>query len=134
MLEDDKGKRMGAMKVFSSAIGYLKDHMMKTCRSQLTDIEESDIRWVLTVPAIWHDSAKQFMRRAAEKVWILLKLRDLNPKSLYWYSLFKECTCRSVGMLLQRITQERVAIATSKLVGTCMYFVMNRSPLLIVGQ
>lgn len=68
LLEDDKGKRMEAMKVFSSAIGYLKDHMLTTCKNQLTDIEQSDIMWVLTVPAIWTDSSKQFMREAAEKV------------------------------------------------------------------
>ncbi|XP_052674336.1 heat shock 70 kDa protein 12A-like [Crassostrea angulata] len=70
LLEDDKGKRMEAMKVFSSAIGYLKDHMLTTCKKQLTDIEQSDIMWVLTVPAIWTDSSKQFMREAAEKVGI----------------------------------------------------------------
>ena len=28
----------------------------------------SDIRWVLTVPAIWNDEAKHFMRLAAFKV------------------------------------------------------------------
>ena len=27
-----------------------------------------DIRWVLTVPAIWGDGAKQFMREASFKV------------------------------------------------------------------
>jgi hypothetical protein len=29
---------------------------------------ENMIQWVLTVPAIWSDKAKHFMRRAAEKV------------------------------------------------------------------
>jgi len=29
---------------------------------------DSDYHWVLTVPAIWEDAAKQFMREAAEKV------------------------------------------------------------------
>lgn len=68
LLEDDKAKTMEAMKVFSSAVGYLKDHMLTTCKKQLTNIEQSDIMWVLTVPAIWTDSSKQFMREAAEKV------------------------------------------------------------------
>lgn len=63
---------MEAMKVFSAAIGYLKDHMLTTCKKQLTDIQQSDIKWVLTVPAIWTDSSKQFMREAAEKVYISL--------------------------------------------------------------
>ena len=68
LIEDDKGKKMEAMKVFSAAIGYLKDHFLSTCENQLTDIEDSDIIWVLTVPAIWSDPSKQFMREAAEKV------------------------------------------------------------------
>ena len=32
------------------------------------EIQDGDIEWVLTVPAIWNDPAKQFMRQAAEKV------------------------------------------------------------------
>ena len=68
LIEDDKGKKMEAMKVFSAAIGYLKDHLLSTCEKQLTDIKDSDIKWVLTVPAIWNDPSKQFMREAAEKV------------------------------------------------------------------
>ena len=68
LLEDDKGKKMEAMKVCSAAIGYLKKHLLSTCKKQLTDIEDSDIKWVLTVPAIWTDPSKQFMREAAEKV------------------------------------------------------------------
>lgn len=59
---------MEAIKVFSTAIGYLKDQMLINCKKQMTGIEESDIMWVLTVPAIWDDKSKQFMREAAEKV------------------------------------------------------------------
>lgn len=29
--------------------------------------EENDVTWVLTVPAIWDEPAKQFMEEAAEK-------------------------------------------------------------------
>nr|XP_022326103.1 heat shock 70 kDa protein 12A-like isoform X2 [Crassostrea virginica] len=70
LIEDDKGKKMEAMKVFSEAIGYLRNHLLSTCKNQLTGIEDSDITWVLTVPAIWTDPSKQFMREAAEKVGI----------------------------------------------------------------
>jgi hypothetical protein len=31
-------------------------------------IDPRDINWVLTVPAIWSDAAKQFMREAAVEV------------------------------------------------------------------
>lgn len=36
LLEDDKGKTMEAMKVFSSAVGYLRDHLLTTCKGQLS--------------------------------------------------------------------------------------------------
>jgi hypothetical protein len=34
-------------------------------------VVETDIHWVLTVPAIWKDNAKQFMREAAQQVFVL---------------------------------------------------------------
>jgi hypothetical protein len=34
----------------------------------MTEFEERDIVWVLTVPAIWTDAAKKFMREAAVEV------------------------------------------------------------------
>jgi hypothetical protein len=33
-------------------------------------LEESQIKWVITVPAIWREDAKKFMREAAYKVTI----------------------------------------------------------------
>jgi len=68
MLDEELGKRMPAMDVFCACIRYLKDHMVEQCRKQLPDISDTDIRWVLTVPAIWNEPAKQFMREAATKV------------------------------------------------------------------
>lgn len=67
-IEDDKGNRLPAMKVFSACIRYLRQHMMEACSSRRVDIEEDEMQWVLTVPAIWTDSAKQFMREAATRV------------------------------------------------------------------
>eukprot|EP00105_Crassostrea_gigas_P004833 XP_011418178.1 PREDICTED: heat shock 70 kDa protein 12A [Crassostrea gigas] len=89
LLEDEKGKKMEAMKVFSSVIGYLKDHMWSTCESQLSGIQDSDITWVLTVPAIWNDSSKQFMREAAEKVGICANdlMIALEPEAASLYCM-----------------------------------------------
>jgi hypothetical protein len=39
---------------------------VETIQSRITDLVETDIHWVLTVPAIWKDNAKQFMREAAQ--------------------------------------------------------------------
>uniref|UniRef100_A0A8W8L5J3 Heat shock 70 kDa protein 12B n=1 Tax=Magallana gigas TaxID=29159 RepID=A0A8W8L5J3_MAGGI len=70
LIEDDKGKKIKAIEVFSSAIGYLKKRLVTDCKKQITEIEESDMMWVLTVPAIWDDKSKQFMREAAEQACI----------------------------------------------------------------
>ena len=57
------------MTVFSLSIGYLADNMMKSVSNGIAgDVRKSDVDWVLTVPAIWSDAAKQFMREAAEQV------------------------------------------------------------------
>lgn len=109
-LSAENGKKLPALKVFSEAIKYLKNHfealLLKTtirddCKEsplnsdtsreqrdisvstskQETHSERSDpnssswsddILWVLTVPAIWSDQAKQFMREAAIQVFITL--------------------------------------------------------------
>ncbi|XP_053391613.1 heat shock 70 kDa protein 12B-like [Mercenaria mercenaria] len=70
MIYDDQKQRMPAMNVFSAAIKYLKDHLMKRLKDRIGDLRETDIHWVLTVPAIWHDGAKQFMKEAADKAGI----------------------------------------------------------------
>ncbi|XP_060592446.1 heat shock 70 kDa protein 12A-like isoform X2 [Ruditapes philippinarum] len=72
MLEDEMGRKMPAMDVFSNSIKYLKDHLTQKLLQQLPDtLLDSEIRWVLTVPAIWNDTSKQFMREAAVKAGIL---------------------------------------------------------------
>jgi len=63
-----KDKDMPALDVFTAAISYMKDHFMRTIGQRMCGIVEEDIRWVLTVPAIWDAAAKQFKREAAEKV------------------------------------------------------------------
>lgn len=62
---------MPAFTVFSESIKYLKDHFYKTLKERGSFLQEKDIKFVLTVPAIWSDRSKQFMRDAADKVWIL---------------------------------------------------------------
>ena len=70
MLTSANQKRMTAFKVFSGAIKYLKDHLIDSVnkRQNAININASSIRWVITVPAIWSDHSKQFMREAAEEV------------------------------------------------------------------
>lgn len=56
------------MHVFSQSIKFLRNDLFKSLKKMIADIQEDDIHYVLTVPAIWDDSAKQFMREAAVKV------------------------------------------------------------------
>lgn len=67
------------MDVFTYSIHYLKEHLLeKIFSSHIGDkVKVTDISFVLTVPAIWDDTAKMFMREAATAVsfiasWIVL--------------------------------------------------------------
>ena len=96
-LETENGVKFPALKVFSEAIKFFKNHFenelensmlsetsTKSVSSKTVSNEKekekspsvysnesswsNDILWVLTVPAIWSDQAKQFMREAAIQV------------------------------------------------------------------
>ncbi|XP_061169337.1 heat shock 70 kDa protein 12B-like [Saccostrea echinata] len=83
ILEDILGKTVPAIDVFSMSIEYLKTHLMETLKNRLPNVTLSDVRFVLTVPAIWRDSAKEFMREAAEKAGLESKnlVLSLEPEA-----------------------------------------------------
>ncbi|WAR11765.1 HS12B-like protein [Mya arenaria] len=56
---------MPAMTIFEMSIRYLRDHLVDALKKQVDGIHESDILYVLTVPSIWNDAARQFMHEAA---------------------------------------------------------------------
>ena len=68
IIEDIAGKSVPAMKVFGISIRALMNHLFLTFTERGVTIKPNDIRWVLTVPAIWSDAAKQFMRKSANLV------------------------------------------------------------------
>ena len=62
------GKRFKAIDVFSMSIAELVDDMVTAGGKTVADkLDKDDFHIVLTVPAIWSDAAKQFMREAAIK-------------------------------------------------------------------
>ncbi|VDI44956.1 Hypothetical predicted protein [Mytilus galloprovincialis] len=65
-LHDGRGNTLSALYVFSESIKYFKNHFITSNRVASLKIKDEDIHWVLTVPAIWSDCAKQFMREAAK--------------------------------------------------------------------
>lgn len=86
-IKSTDGKEMKAIDVFSAAINFLRGHLLDTLEKRATGVRETDIQWVLTVPAIWDDAAKQFMRVAAEKAGIAREqlLIALEPEAASLY-------------------------------------------------
>ncbi|KAH3779784.1 hypothetical protein DPMN_157590 [Dreissena polymorpha] len=56
------------MPIFSMAIRYLYEQLLEAVRLQVPEMTEACLKYVVTVPAIWDDNAKQFMREAAINV------------------------------------------------------------------
>ncbi|XP_052779002.1 heat shock 70 kDa protein 12A-like isoform X2 [Mya arenaria] len=70
-LEDENGRKLLARTVFALAIKFLKDDLWDVANDRIADaVLQKEIHWVLTVPAIWDNAAKQFMREAAEEAGI----------------------------------------------------------------
>ncbi|XP_068800026.1 heat shock 70 kDa protein 12B isoform X2 [Struthio camelus] len=67
-LEAVNGKKVQALEVFAHALRFFKQHAVQELKDQCPSLPEEDaVRWVITVPAIWKQPAKQFMREAAYK-------------------------------------------------------------------
>ena len=68
LIDDETGKKMDAQTVFAESIKYLKNTFLEDVDTRGMKIKDPDVLYVLTVPAIWNDTAKQFMRNAAIQV------------------------------------------------------------------
>ncbi|XP_062593107.1 heat shock 70 kDa protein 12A-like [Saccostrea cucullata] len=73
-IPDIHGKELPAVEVFSHAIKFLKNHLLgnifKDLEQRNSIATDKDIFWVVTVPAISDNNAKQFLRKAAEQAGI----------------------------------------------------------------
>ncbi|XP_029936731.1 heat shock 70 kDa protein 12A-like [Myripristis murdjan] len=72
-IEATNGKSMSAMKVITETLRYLKEHALNTVNDNTARAKfiASDFTWVLTLPAIWDASSKQFMAEAATEAGIV---------------------------------------------------------------
>ena len=94
-LEASNGKRALATIVFGHAFRYFRD----CCIKELNDVSivqsgfsVEDIQWVITVPAIWRQSAKQFMRHAAIQVTMVTVVSTFT--TIYYTA---DCPTRTLG-------------------------------------
>ena len=66
--------------VFALSLEYFKkEAISKISSCSSFDVNPQDVKWVITVPAIWDDGAKQIMREAAYEVrGIIRNLKKYN--------------------------------------------------------
>ena len=84
-LEAANGKTVLASLVFAHALRYFKDCCLRELNEQTISslaISPEHIQWVITVPAIWRQSAKQFMRHAATQVSNLHSIKSVNENDI----------------------------------------------------
>lgn len=73
------GAKMRAVDVLAHALRHFSQQAVREISEQSeTSLTNDDVRWVVTVPAIWTAAAKQLMRQAAYHV--------SGPLSFYWIS------------------------------------------------
>ncbi|XP_060606281.1 heat shock 70 kDa protein 12B-like [Ruditapes philippinarum] len=86
-ISDVRGHKRSALLVIGKTIKFLKQEAEKSIRKVMTNIQSQNIKWVLTVPALWSDCAKQFMREAASLAGIernrLMLVLEPEAASLY---------------------------------------------------
>ncbi|KAM7408089.1 hypothetical protein PAMA_001984 [Pampus argenteus] len=74
------GRRVKALDIFAYALAFFKEQALKELSDQTYgSFDNNDVRWVITVPAIWKMPAKQFMREAAYKSGLVSRE---NPEQL----------------------------------------------------
>ncbi|XP_053400254.1 heat shock 70 kDa protein 12A-like [Mercenaria mercenaria] len=107
-ISDEMGKQFPAKDVFAMSIKYLVDDMMVTVGQRLVgELRSHEIHWVLTVPAIWSDAAKQFMREAASQAGIeneqLTIALEPEAASIYCRHLPVDATSKESKMTISNL-------------------------------
>ena len=68
-LAASNGQAVKALTIFAHSLRFFRNHALQELADQSrTLIVDEDVRWIISVPAIWKEPAKQFMRQAAYQV------------------------------------------------------------------
>jgi molecular chaperone DnaK (HSP70) len=71
------GKKFFAVDLIAEYLKQLRELALRDIKKATKDlVEETDIRWCLTVPAIWSDAAKQVMEQAAIQAGLISSSSD----------------------------------------------------------
>jgi len=89
-LRDATGKHMKAIDVFYIIFCYLKQTILRQINSSKAAsfcITSDDVGWMITIPAIWTDEARQFMREAATNAGLTKIRLVLEPEAAALYAI-----------------------------------------------
>jgi len=89
-LRDATGKHMKALDVFCIVFCYLKLVILQqinVSKSANLSITSDDVGWMITIPAIWTDEARQFMREAATNAGLTKNRLVLEPEAAALYAI-----------------------------------------------
>ena len=70
--------KMPLLAVVEHTLRFISQQALKKLREQVGKVVPAKIRWVLTVPALWSEEHKLFMRKAAVQAEIIDLLLDLR--------------------------------------------------------
>ena len=65
------GREMPLMKVISESLRFISEKAIEKLKEQIGSVKKERIRWVITVPALWTEEHKLFMKNAAIKAGII---------------------------------------------------------------
>ena len=72
------GREMPLMIVIAETLRYIADKALAKLNEQIGKVIKSKIKWVLTVPALWSEEHKQFMRKACVEAGIIDSLDNAS--------------------------------------------------------
>ncbi|MCF2145843.1 HSP70 family protein [Desmonostoc muscorum LEGE 12446] len=72
VIHDGTGEKIPVINLIADYISLIKDEALKEIKNSTSgELKDEDIRWCLTIPAIWKDEDKDLMRRAAQKAGLI---------------------------------------------------------------
>ena len=71
-------RQLPLMLVISQSLKFIAEKAIEKLQEQVGKVVKTKIRWVLTVPALWSEEHKHFMRRAAVEAGIIEDLSSSN--------------------------------------------------------
>lgn len=72
------GREMPLMTIIEHTLRFISQQALSKLREQVGKVAAAKIRWVLTVPALWSEEHKLFMRKAAHQAEIIESINSPN--------------------------------------------------------